>query len=107
MAKLFALTKIILPPDDKNKEERLVAKGQVFNATPDQAKQFDGLKAARPATDEEIAAAKEAQAVADGTTFVAPAPSDPVLDQPADTVTSTASGDPKALPKALPKGKSA
>lgn len=98
MAKLFAHTKIILPADDKHPEERLVAKGSVFTATPEQAKQFDAIKAARPATKEEIDAAAQEAAVADGSAFVAPAPSDPVVDVDEPVVT-TAAGDPAGRPK--------
>lgn len=64
MAKLFALTQIILPDDV------VVPRHTVFDATPAQAKQFDALKAARHATKEEIDAAKEAAAIADGTAFL-------------------------------------
>lgn len=103
MAKLFSFSKIILPPDDKHPEERLILKGKVFDATPEQAKQFDAIKAARPATKEEIEAAKEEEAIANGTAFVAPAPSDSVVEDNDPVVASTAAGDPKAVPK----GKSA
>lgn len=72
MPKMFSKTKIILPDDT------LVEKGVVFNATVEQAKQYDILNAARPATNEEIAAAKEAESIADGSAFAAPAPSDRV-----------------------------
>ncbi|RWR12043.1 hypothetical protein [Paenirhodobacter populi] len=60
MAKLYAKTQIILPGDV------IVPKGSVFDATPQQAKQFDHLNAARVATAAEVKAAEEAQAKADG-----------------------------------------
>jgi hypothetical protein len=60
MAKMFARTKIILPDDV------VVPKGAVFEATPQQARQFDHLNAARVATVAEIKAAEDAQAKADG-----------------------------------------
>lgn len=99
MAKLFALNKIILPATDKDGKEQLIDKGRVFDATPAQAKQFDAIKAARPATDAEIAADKEAKAIADGTAFVAPAPSDSVVETEADTPPAAVTGDPKGIPK--------
>ena len=88
MAKMFAKTTIIMPDDV------LVAKGTVFDCTPAQAKQFDALKSARPATAEEIAAAAQAQAVADGSAFAEP-------ELPLDTVkpASGAPGDPQGAPK--------
>ncbi len=102
MAKLFALTNIILPAT-KDAPETIVSKGKVFDATVDQAKQFDALRSARQATNEEIAAAKEAAAKEDGTAFLAPAPSDSVLGEtdegPSLTGTTSVSGDPKAAPK--------
>lgn len=99
MAKMYSLTKIIMP-DPKTGEEILIPKNKVFDATPEQAKQFDALKSARQATNDEIAAAKDAEKIADGTAFVAPAPSDPVVDdaEPARE-TSGVSGDPKNIPK--------
>lgn len=60
MAKLYAKSRIIMP-DGSEIEPR-----SVFDATPQQAKQFDHLNAARAATESEIAAAKAAQAKADG-----------------------------------------
>lgn len=71
MPKLFALTQIIMP--DGTEHDRK----SVFDGTVAQAKQFDTLKAARPATEKEIEAAAEAKAIADGTSayanFEAPA----------------------------------
>ncbi len=60
MAKMFAKTQILMP------EGVIVAKGSVFDATPAQAKQFDKLKAARAATEAEIAAAAAAEAAKNG-----------------------------------------
>ena len=54
MAKLYAKNRIILP-DGTEVEPRTV-----FDATPEQARQFDHLNAARPATEAEIKAAKRA-----------------------------------------------
>lgn len=94
MAKLYALTQVLLG------EDKLVPRHTVFDATPAQAKQLDALKAARPATAEEIALAKEAAAIEDGTAFLenGPSPNDP---SPADAVkpTSGAPGDPQSPPK--------
>lgn len=88
MAKMFAKTTILMPDDV------LVAKGTVFDCTPAQAKQFDALKSARPATAEEIAFAAQAQAVADGTAFAEP-------ELPLETAkpASGAPGDPQGSPK--------
>lgn len=63
MPKLYAINKIIMPDDT------IVEPRRVFDATVEQAKQFDKLKAARPATKEEIDAEKERAAVEDGTAF--------------------------------------
>ncbi|AUM72920.1 hypothetical protein [Paracoccus jeotgali] len=62
MAKLFSKTKII-------RGEEVIPARTVFEATPSEAKQFDALKSARPATADEVKAHAEAQAKADGTTF--------------------------------------
>lgn len=64
MAKLYSLSEIILDADT------VVPRHTVFDATPSQAKQFDALKAARPATADEVAAAKEAEAIKDGSAFL-------------------------------------
>lgn len=96
MAKLFALSRIILPATDKNGEEKIVLKGKVFDATPEQAKQFDALKAARPATADEIKDAKAENDKANGIVKVddeAGRASEPGL--PA----SGAAGDPNSPPK--------
>ena len=94
MAKMYALHQIILNDDT------VVPRHTVFDATPAQAKQFDALKAARPATAEEVAAAKEAAAISDGTMFLenGPSPNDP---SPADNLkpASGAPGDPQSPPK--------
>ncbi|CAM3933754.1 hypothetical protein [Paracoccus yeei] len=60
MAKMYAKHRIILP-DGSEIEPRAV-----FDATPQQARQFDHLNAARAATEAEIKAAEAAQAKADG-----------------------------------------
>ena len=62
MAKLYAKTKII-------RGEEIIPVRSVFEATPTEAKQFDALKSARPATSDEIKAHAEAQAKADGKAF--------------------------------------
>lgn len=66
MAKMLALTEILMPG------EELVPKGEVFDCTPAQAKQFDALYAARPALESEIEAAAKAAAIADGSAFAEP-----------------------------------
>lgn len=63
MAKLFSKMKIIMPGDV------VIPARTVFDATPSEAKQFDALKSARPATAAEIKAHAEAQAKADGSAF--------------------------------------
>lgn len=60
MAKLFSKTRILMP-DGSEIEPR-----SVFDATPQQAKQFDHLNSARAATEAEIKAAEDARAKADG-----------------------------------------
>jgi hypothetical protein len=62
MAKLFAKQKIL-------RGEEVIPARSVFDATPVEARQFDALKAARPATAEEVKAHAEAQAKADGVAF--------------------------------------
>lgn len=57
MAKLYAKTDILV-------DDVIIPKGQVFEGTPRQAKQFDALGAARPATDAEVKAAAQAVAIA-------------------------------------------
>lgn len=88
MAKMLAFTDILMP------NEVLIKRGQVFDCTPAQAIQFDALKSARQATQEEIAAAAQAQAVADGLAFIEPEPV-PESVRPA----SGAPGDPQGAPK--------
>lgn len=94
MAKMYALNQIILA------EDKVVPRHTVFDATPAEAKSLDALKAARPATADEVAAAKEAAAIEDGTAFLenGPSPNDPA---PAESVkpTSGAPGDPQSPPK--------
>jgi hypothetical protein len=92
MAKLYALTKIIMPDDT------VVPAKTVFDATPAQAIQFDKLKSARPATAEEIRNAALLAAVANGTEF-----NEPELPLEAKAPASGAAGDPNGVPK----GKSA
>lgn len=60
MAKLYAKNPIILEGDVT------VNRGDVFDATPAQAKQFDKLGAARPATAEEVKAWADAEAAKNG-----------------------------------------
>ncbi|WP_294929277.1 hypothetical protein [uncultured Paracoccus sp.] len=60
MPKLYAKTQIILPGDV------VVPARSVFDATAQQARQFDHLNSARPATEAEIKAAEAAKAVKDG-----------------------------------------
>lgn len=64
MAKMFALTQIIMNDDE------VVPRHTVFDATVAQAKQFDKLNAARPATEKEIKEAEKAAAIKDGTAFL-------------------------------------
>lgn len=91
MAKLYALNKIILP------DNTVVERRSVFDGTPAQAKQFDKLGAARPATEAEIKAAAEKKAAEDGVS----------LDEPQlDLAVKPASGAP-GDPQGAPKGKSA
>lgn len=85
MAKMFSLTQIIMPGDV------IVPKGKVFTCTPEQAKQFDALNAARVATPAEIENADREQAAADGHEYV---PSTETKAPP-----SGAPGDPLAVPK--------
>lgn len=87
MAKMLALTKILMPDDT------LVSKGSVFTCTPAQAKQFDSLNAARPATEAEITAAAAAAAIADGSAF-----NEPELPLEGKSA-SGAPGDPHGAPK--------
>ncbi|RDW14101.1 hypothetical protein [Paracoccus thiocyanatus] len=60
MAKLFSKTRILMPDGSE------IAPRTVFAATPQQARQFDHLDAARAATAAEIEAAEDARAKADG-----------------------------------------
>ena len=93
MPKLYALSRIILEDD------KVVPRHTVFDATVAQAKQFDTLKAARPATEDEINAAKEAAAIANGSAFIeGPSPNDPAPTT-AMKPDSGAPGDPQSPPK--------
>lgn len=60
MSKLYAKHQILMP------EDVIVPAKAVFDATPAQAKQFDKLGAARPATAAEIKAAEAAEAAKNG-----------------------------------------
>lgn len=91
MAKMFALTEILMP------DGKTVPRRTVFNCTPAEAKQFDKLKAARPATPAETEAAAIAEAEANGTAFLRDAATEAAKPQ------SGAPGDPQGSPK----GKSA
>lgn len=91
MAKMFALTSILMP------DNTMVERRTVFTCTPAQAKQFDKLRSARPATPAEIEAADRAEAEANGTAF---------LREAAVEATKPASGAP-GDPQGAPKGKSA
>ncbi len=88
MANMFSKTAILMPDD------KLIPKGVVFPCTPAQAKQFDALGSARPATEAEIAAAAQAQAIADGTAFA-----EPELPIETQKPASRAPGDPQGEPK--------
>ncbi|MFE3838755.1 hypothetical protein [Pseudogemmobacter sonorensis] len=63
MAKLYAKHQIVLPDDV------IVLPKSVFDATPAQAKQFDKLSAARPATAAEVKEADAAEAARNGVAF--------------------------------------
>lgn len=95
MAKMFALSRIILPAPNADGDEQVVLKGKVFDATPEQAKQFDALKAARPATADEIKAAKVETDKANGIVTTEP---EPATERPQAPV-SGAAGDPNSPPK--------
>lgn len=60
MTKLYAKNQVIMPGDV------IVPAKAVFDATPVQARQFDKLGAARPATAAEIKAAEAAEAAKNG-----------------------------------------
>ena len=64
MAKLFALSKIIMPDDE------VIEPNTVFDATATQAKQFDALNSARPATEKEIKDAEKRAAELAGLDFL-------------------------------------
>lgn len=98
MAKLYSATKIIRR--DKKGVEEIIPRNSVFDATVAEAKQYDALKAARPATEAEVKAHDERVALSQGQTFQAPAPSDAVLEAPTPMPDSGAQNDPKSAPKA-------
>lgn len=97
MAKMYAINKIIRT--NKDGQEEVIPARTVFECTPAEAKQFDGLKAARQATKEEITKADELAAAANGSLFGE--------EQPASTSTQVSlaadapvvENDPKGLPK--------
>lgn len=95
MPKLYALNQIILADD------KVVLRGAVFDATVAQAKQFDALKSARPATGDEIKHAADLKALEDGTAY-GEAPAEAVAE-PLGEIPANPEGDPKGAPK----GKSA
>lgn len=92
MIDLYAITGILMPDNVK------VEPKTVFKATVRQAKQFDKLGAARPATEAEIKAHREAKAIAN-----AMDPDAPELELPAPAAAkappSGAPGDPQSNPK--------
>ena len=97
MVKLYSKMKIIR--HTKDGVEEVIPKRTVFDGTPAEAKQFDALNSARPATAEEIEDDKERRDLDEGLTFQNPAPSDAVLEAPAALPDSGAHGDPKSAPK--------
>ena len=106
MAKLYALTQIIL------KDDEVVQHNTVFDATVAQAKQFDALGAARPATEAEIKDAEKAAALKDGTAFLenVETAARPSVDAQAvqgevDVSMLTVEGDPQGTPTMKTKGR--
>ena len=97
MVKLYSKMKIIR--HTKDGVEEVIPKRTVFDGTPAEAKQFDALNSARPATAEEIKDDKERRDLDQGIAFQNPAPSDAVLEAPASLPDSGAHGDPKSAPK--------
>lgn len=97
MAKLYALTNIIMPDGTEHPRKT------VFDASAAQAKQFNALKAARPATEKEIKAAAEQTAHDNGTAYLGEV-SEEVADTQREQVDikpdSGAPGDPQSKPKA-------
>ena len=97
MVKLYSKMKIIR--HTKDGVEEVIPKRTVFDGPPAEAKQFDALNSARPATAAEIKDDKERRDLDEGLTFQNPAPSDAVLEAPAALPDSGAHGDPKSAPK--------
>ena len=97
MVKLYSKMKIIR--HTKDGVEEVIPKRTVFDGTPAEAKQFDALNSARPATAEEIKDDKERRDLDEGLTFQNPAPSDAVLELAEPMPDSGAAGDPKSAPK--------
>ncbi len=97
MPKLYALTNIVMPDDS------LISPRRVFDATVEQAKQFDALNAARPATGEEIEDEKKLKAAEDGTSYFS------ADEMRAAEPTLTATAAPESIadndPNAKPKGR--
>ncbi len=105
MAWMFSLRTIHLPKEGGG--VKIVEKRKAFEVTPDQAKQLDALKSARPATLDEVKAAKAAAARADGS--AAPAAAPVAQPAPAAAVDDTATKPPSGAagdPDAPVKGKS-
>ena len=97
MVKLYSKMKIIR--HTKDGVEEVIPKRTVFDGTPAEAKQFDALNSARPATAEEIKDDKDRRDLDQGIAFQNPAPSDAVLEAPAALPDSGAHGDPNSAPK--------
>lgn len=92
MPKLFAKSRILMP------DNTLVEPLTVFTASVDQAKQFDKLKVARPATPEEIKADEDRRAEEDGTAFLETV-AEPEAAPEVKKLDSGAPGDPQSSPK--------
>ncbi|MDO5646306.1 hypothetical protein [Paracoccus sp. (in: a-proteobacteria)] len=93
MPKLISVTQIIMPAG-KDGAVTVIGKNEVFDATVAQAKHFDALGAARPATEDEIKRAGEKADVANGLSD-APSIEEQIIVQP----DSGAPGDPQSKPK--------
>ena len=96
MPKMYALRTIIRVKDDL---EETVKPRTVFSTTVPEAKQYLALKSARNARADEIRAAEEAEAKADGSFYETDATS--TNDGSAEPLTEQTSiaNDPKAAPK--------
>ncbi len=106
MVKLYARTRIVLPAAGEDGEELVVERGKVFDATVDQAKQFDALPGpngkpvARPATAEEIKAARAEEDKANGIVTADDAKTADAGNGRVAAPPSGAPGDPNSAPKA-------